>query len=236
MHTHIFRQSKFKDYEICEDCGSYHSIAQVDPKEIYEIKNYWGDGTGRSTLDQQISNMTCTDECGISKVDRIMQFVPMGGRVAMEIACAPGEILRRLLNYGYFEVIGIEPSEKYIEYICNHAKGAVVAKGYYPQIIRADMSNVYDVIIGSDVMEHIEDYDSFFRTTQRVLVSGGKAIFMSPIILNEDGLYRTRDFEHPDEHCWVHTQKFLEPYLKEMFSEVKFTRWIVGHEMIILTK
>jgi 2-polyprenyl-3-methyl-5-hydroxy-6-metoxy-1,4-benzoquinol methylase len=98
------------------------------------------------------------------------------------------------------------------------------------------MSNVYDVIIGSDVMEHIEDYDSFFRTTQRVLVSGGKAIFMSPIILNEDGLYRTRDFEHPDEHCWVHTQKFLEPYLKEMFSEVKFTRWIVGHEMIILTK
>jgi 2-polyprenyl-3-methyl-5-hydroxy-6-metoxy-1,4-benzoquinol methylase len=236
MHIHDFIPSElYKDYEQCLECGSYHSTAQVDPKIIYEDEPYWGDGTGRSTLEQQCSNLTCIDECGISKVDRLMQSVPKNGNVALEIGCAPGILLKRLMMAGYKEVIGIEPSERYIEFIGRQAPGAIIAKGFYPEIINKDAREVYDLVVGMDVLEHCDDYEDFFETTHRVLTQDGVAIFMSPIIL-EDGLLRKRDMDYPDQHCWIFTEKFLKEYLEPMFSKVEFRRWVVGHELLILTK
>ena len=58
---------------------------------------------------------------------------------------------------------------------------------------------------------------------------------MSPIILERDKLIKDSDFL-PAEHAWLFTEKFLDPYLKEIFREVKFTRWLTGHEIIILDK
>ncbi len=233
MHEHIFIPSDKKDYEICTICGSYHSTAQVEPKVIYEDNEYWGDGTGRSTLEQQISNFNCTDDCGISKADRIMQFIPKGRR-ALEIACVPAVILNRLAEIGY-ETWGIEPSEKYIDFICKQAQTSRIIHGYFPDVFDKEVGGSFDCIVAIDVMEHTDDYKGFFDAVHRLLIQEGTAVIMSPIIL-EDGLYRQRDFDHADEHAWIHTQKGLEPYLKSMFSEVEFKRWIVGHELIKLVK
>ena len=233
MHEHIFTSCDKDGYEYCEGCGTYHSIAQVDPVELYENQEYWSYDNKRSKIEEQISNLTCTDECGISKVDRIFQFVPETGRNALEIACAPGVMLNMLTERG-FETVGIEPSERYVQFISNQAPKARVIRGYFPQVFGNELSDFFDVIIGSDIMEHIEDYKGFFDGIHRLLVQGGTAIFMSPIIL-EDGLYRERDLK-ADEHCWIHSKKYLEPYLQSMFSEVKFAFWILGHNIIILKK
>lgn len=233
-HQHNFKPSDKEGYEVCADCGSYHSIAQVDPKIIYEEKEYWSYDEKRSKPEEQVNNLQCIDDCGISKVDRVMQFVPYGKR-ALEIACFPGVLLKRLLEKGYKEPIGIEPSDRYIHFICTQAPLAVVVHGYFPEVTKPAEPSLFDVIVGLDVFEHVDDYDGFMKEVHRLLVDGGTGIFMSPTIL-EDGLYRERDFDHPDEHCWIWTQRFLEPYLKSMFSEVKFARWIVGHELIIVKK
>lgn len=235
MHIHTFIPSDKKDYEICTECGSYHSTAQVSPEVLYVETPYWGDGTGRSTLEQQVENFNCIDDCGISKADRIMQFVPKG-KTVVEIAAAPGELLRRLSEFGYEEVYGIEPSMRYVDFIARQAPKAMVINGFFPQVFSEYAENVFDCIIGVDVMEHTDDYDFFFKSVYRLLNPGGTAVIMSPIILNEDGLYRQRDFDFPDQHCWVHTQKGLQPYLEETFSSVNFFRWIVGHEGIKLVK
>jgi len=232
-HQHNFRESTIKDYEVCIDCGTYHSVAQVEPKAIYEDNAYWGDGSGRSTLEQQISNMTCTDECGISKVDRVLQFVPKGNSV-LEIACAPSIMLKKLSEYGYTDVWGIEPSLSYIPFICENAPTAKVIHGYFPQVFNQGEHDLFDCIVGLDVYEHLNDGDGFIKAIHRLLKDGGTAILMSPIIY-EDGLIRDDEFK-PDEHAWIYSKKYLEPYLKNIFHEVKFSRWIVSHEIIILTK
>jgi len=232
-HKHVFRESTKKGYEVCIECGTYHSVAQVEPKVIYEDNAYWGDDSGRSTLDQQISNMTCTDECGISKVDRVLQFVP-DGKVALEIACAPGIILKTLIERGY-EAYGIEPSLNYIEPICKAAHNAKVIHGYFPQVFNKGEHDLFDCIIALDVMEHIEDFDLFFKYINKLLKDGGTAIIMSPIILDKDKLIKDTDFI-PAEHCWLFSQAYLEPYLKSIFDEVQFTRWICGHELVIFKK
>jgi len=235
-HTHIFKASDIKDYEVCEDCGTYHSTAQVDPKIIYEEQEYWSYDNKRSKIEEQVLNHLCTDDCGISKVDRVLQFVPKGESV-LEIACAPGALLKKLLDYGYTDVWGIEPSDRYITFICNQAPTAKILHGYFPNVTSDFSDNTFDCIVALDIFEHVEDYEAFLLEVKRLLKDGATAIIMSPIILDDgDGLYRNRDFAHPDEHCWIHSQNFLEPYLKEIFSEVKFANWIVGHTLIVVKK
>lgn len=231
-HTHTFITSNKKGYEVCSDCGTYHSVDLKPPSEIYE--NYWGDGTGRSTLEQQCENLSTTDECGISKVDRILQFVPKRCKSVLEIACAPGELLNRLMERNISDVFGIEPCLDYIEFICKKAPDAKVLNGYFPEVTKPSPPDVFDCIIGMDVLEHAHDYEAFIDEVHRLLAPNGVAILMSPIIY-EDGFIRESEFR-PDEHAYIFTKKFLEPYLSEKFSEVKFRRWVVSHEIIIMKK
>jgi 2-polyprenyl-3-methyl-5-hydroxy-6-metoxy-1,4-benzoquinol methylase len=234
-HKHNFRESTIKDYEVCIECGSYHSTNQISPEIIYEDNDYWdiGDGkTGRSTLKDQISNLTCIDECGISKIDRIMQFVP-DGETALEIAAAPGVMLKKL-SEKFPVTIGIEPSEKYLNYIQSTSPKSQILHGYFPQVFNNQEHDLFDCIVGLDIFEHIEDGNEFIMATHRLLKEGGTAILMSPLIY-EDGVMSSKNFI-PAEHCWIYTKKYLDPYLKSIFSEVKFTQWILGHEIIVIKK
>jgi SAM-dependent methyltransferase len=236
MHEHKFIPSvKYDNYEVCVLCGTLHSTAQIDPNIIYIEKEYWGDGTGRSTLEQQISNFTCIDDCGISKADRIMQFVPQKGNIALEIACAPGVVLSRLTER-FTHVLGIEPSEKYIRFILEQAPKASVIQGFFPQVTAEFKHESVDCIVAVDVMEHVEDFKYFFGEIWRLLVNGGTAVIMSPIILTQDEFIRQRDMEHPDEHCWIFSEKYLREFLEPSFAHVEFRTWIVGHNLIILKK
>ncbi len=207
-HKHNFRESTIKDYKVCIECGTYHSTNALPPPEVYEVP-YWGDGTGRSTLDQQISNMTCLDECGVSKIDRVLQFV-QNGKAALEIAAAPGRMLQCLLDKGYEDVFGIEPNIIYVDFICRQAPSAKVIHGYFPDVFDESSKDMFDCIIGMDILEHVPDYGKFINAIHRLLVNGGTAILMSPISY-EDGFIRSRDFKS-DEHIWLFSKKYLEPY------------------------
>lgn len=233
-HIHTFEPCEFKDYEKCTGCGSYHSTALLPPDEVYVDKPYWGEDSGRSTWDQQKENFNCIDDCGISKSDRIMQFVPKRGDNALEIAAAPGELIKRLLDRN-FNVWGIEPARNYVELLGQENKDATIIQGYFPEATKHCSNDVFDCIVASDLMEHIEDYEGFYKEVFRLLKPNGTAVIMSPIIL-EDGLLRKRDMEAPEQHAWIFTEKFLSEYLNPMFSEVRFSRWICGHEILILTK
>lgn len=232
-HVHIFEKSDKEGYEVCVSCGTHHSTKLLPPDEVYVDKPYWGEDSGRSTLEQQIENLTCVDECGISKVDRVLQFVPKRGKNVLEIAAAPGILLKKLLERN-FQVFGIEPKEEYCDFISKQAPEAKMVCGYFPEITKASNPNIFDCIIGMDVFEHSPDTDDFIKEVHRLLIPGGVAILMSPIIY-EDGFIRAGEFK-ADEHAYIYTKKFLEPYLKEIFSEVEFKRWVVSHEIIVCKK
>lgn len=235
-HKHTYIDSDKDGYYVCSDCGTYKSYLLLPPDEIYVKKDYWdkGDGaTGRSTIEQQIENMTCTDECGISKINRVLQFVPKRGKNVLEIAAAPGIMLKKLLELN-FEVFGIEPRQEYCQFIKEQAPEARVVCGYFPEITKSSNDNIFDCIIGMDVFEHTSDPDAFIKEINRLLIPGGTAILMSPIIY-DDGFIRPGEFK-ADEHAYIFTKKYLELYLKEIFSKVEFKRWIISHEIVIMTK
>lgn len=235
MHIHQFIPSeKHKGYETCTECGTLHSISPDDPKILYQENIYWTYDENRSKPEEQVLNLQCIDDCGISKVDRILQFVPQGKK-ALEIGCFPGVLMNKLCGAGYDEVYGIEPASRWVEFILTQAPISKVIQGFFPEVFSDEAKDEFDCIIGMDVLEHALNYESFINATHRLLVNGGTAIFMSPILL-EDGLYRQRDYDHPNEHVWMFSELFLQSYLKDIFSEVKFSRWIVGHELVIVKK
>lgn len=233
MHKHNFIKSEKEGYEVCPDCGTYHSTMLAPARELYT--EYWGDdGTHRSTLEQQCENFKATDDCGISKLDRVLQFVPKRGKKFLEIGCAPGELLNSMLERNW-DVYGIEPSMKYIPFIVDKARGAFITEGYFPDVCLKWGDEIFDCIVALDVVEHIEYYDVVFREIRRLLTVGGRAIIMSPIILESDNFVKQTDFI-ANEHAWIFTEKFLKEYLSGIFRNVEFKRWIVGHEIIILDK
>lgn len=233
MHQHTFIPSDKKDYEVCTECGSYHSINQTDPETIYEKSEYWSYEEKRSKPDEQIKNLNETEGTGISKVDIVIKYIPSTAKVVCEAGCFPGEVLRRLKLLGH-ECWGVEPAEKYIDFIKNQSGGANIIKGYFPDVFDPKADNIFDAMIFQDVFEHVNDGEGFIAAVHRLLKPGGVAVFMSPIIF-EDGLFRFRDFKN-DEHCWIYTKEFLKPYLEEIFSDVKWDRWVNGHEMFIVYK
>ncbi len=231
IHEHKFNVSDKKGYVVCE-CGTYHSLELLPPKELYE-NNYWN-GKTRSLIKDQVHNLLEIDSCGISKVGKMVSFVQGVNNDVLEIGVAPGVLLKKLSESGN-KVIGIEPDENNIpeiKKVCGQDK--IVVNGYFPECSKWLPIHKFDYIIAMDIVEHINDYDSFIMTANKYLKHNGKFIFMSPIIY-EDGLYREKDFI-PIEHAWIFSKKYLQEYLSSIFSEVKFDRWQVGHEVVVCTK
>ena len=230
MHQHQFTPSEHEGYEACT-CGTYHSTRLLHREELYE-DNYWNGGT-RSLMKDQVYNLTETESCGISKVDKIMRYLPVKGDT-LEIGCAPGELMRRLLEKGHY-VVGIEPDIKNIPGIKKIAGfTSEIIHGYFPDCMVGKAGFIFDYVIAMDVLEHVEDYKGFIHAAWSLLRPKGRFIFMSPVIY-DDGLYRERDMV-PLEHAWIFSQEYLRDYLGEKFSEVIFDRWIVGHEIIVCIK
>lgn len=232
IHVHEFAPSDKPGYEICVECGTYHSLQLAPRESIYE-NNYWSEENGRSKLVDQIWNLTERETCGVSKVEKMLEYIPETGTI-LEIACAPGALLKILALSGR-EAYGIEPDINVINEMKDQQIGATVFEGYFPDVFDKKKSNIFDCIAGMDVFEHVAEYEEFIQAMYRLLKPNGIGIIMSPIIL-EDGLYRDCDFEVPEQHAYIFTKKFLDPYLKSIFSEIKWDRWILGHEMFIVKK
>lgn len=229
-HVHQFKRSDKEGYEICANCGTYHSTCFANPKSLYE-NNYWSHEHNRSTIDEQIYNLT-EESTGISKIDKILQYVHHPKKTLLEIGCAPGIFLNKASKI-IPNVAGIEPDATYIPFIKQTAGSkANIINGYFPEV--SWMLGKFDYIVAMDVAEHVPNYAFFFGMAQALLNTGGTFIMMSPVILR-DGQYRERDFI-PHEHIWIYTEEFLSEYLRMFFKKVEFDRFITGHEIVICTR
>lgn len=233
QHKHNFIPSHKEDYEVCIECGSYHSTAQIDPYILYEQQPYWGYEYGHSKFEEQIKNLNEEEGTGISKIDIVLKYVPEHTQTVLEGGCAPGELLRRLSEIGY-EAIGIEPSDRYIQPILTQAPKAKVIHGFFPEVFKGEYKEMFGCLIFMDCFEHIDDTDGFIDAAYKLLNPNGALICMSPIIF-EDGLFRGRDFT-AREHSWIYSKSFLDTHLKNWFKEVKWDRWVNGHEIFCAIK
>ncbi len=94
----------------------------------------------------------------------------------LDIGCGTGSILRTLKNNGYTSLYGLEHSMASVTRLENY--GITMRQGDLPKI-NFD-TNSFDVVIASEVLEHIIFHKYLIKEIIRVLKPGGKAFIYVP--------------------------------------------------------
>ena len=233
IHKHTFKHGPIPHYEVCTICETLHRISDVAPSSVY-ADGYWS-REGHSNIHEQVYNVSqFKNEAGVTKIGSVLKYIPDECGEALEIACAPGAAMASL--WGYCKgVTGIEFSDQYKDEIMKYSGDSrtKLAFGSFPEVTKDWDEDYFSLIIALDFFEHAANGQAVIEEVRGLLTDGGVAVFMSPFLFN-DGQYREQD--RHEEHIWLYSQNYLKEWMESMFSEVKFDRWIVGHELLIVKK
>jgi 2-polyprenyl-3-methyl-5-hydroxy-6-metoxy-1,4-benzoquinol methylase len=140
------------------------------------------------------------------------------GSEILEIGCGEGLLISELEKCGY-KVTGIEPSSSASRRAQN--KGLNVINGLFPEVA---LKNKYDLIILSQVLEHISNLDGILNELRKIIPSGYLLLTQT----NFKGLIPTIKKGNwyawvPEQHFWHFTLNGLSNYLsKRNFEKVEY--------------
>ena len=102
--------------------------------------------------------------------------VPRDGRV-LDIGTSTGSNLRMLRDLGFHNVVGIDSSDEAILFCSSKGLGTV-RKGDVCALPFPSRS--FDLVLATDIIEHVEDDAQALREISRVLAPGGRALITVP--------------------------------------------------------
>jgi len=233
MCEHTFVETDKAGYVVCSRCGTFHSPQHGAPAELYQ-NHYWSHGRGHSTIQEQVYNVTQSFQDAGSKNDAVMRLLPARGQAALEVACAPGELLKRLAER-FDKVYGVEVDAQYEAELREVSGGqAELLFGLFPTVTRHLPPASLDCVVALDVFEHVPDGAAFIQECARLLRPDGTLVLMSPFVY-PDGVFDDRMF-HPVEHVWLYSTAWLQGAFAEHFTDLRFERWCPGHEILVATR
>lgn len=113
----------------------------------------------------------------------ILKFAPHTGGKALDVGCGTGRVTSALAKHGY-EVLGIDIEERVIRI----ARSIAVNRNQNVQFENADYCrselvwpNFYDLIVCSEVLEHVTDYQRLIENMHAALKPGGRIIITVPL-------------------------------------------------------
>jgi len=124
--------------------------------------------------------------------------------VILDIGCGNGSILRHLQGLGYRQLQGLEISSYAIQRL--RGEGFEMHYGALPWIPLSEAS--FDVVIASEVLEHVIRRRRFLSEMRRVLKPGGRALIFVP----DDCLGPISEREHVIKYNAQSLREFLQRY------------------------
>lgn len=148
-------------------------------------------------------------------VDKVAKATEDKPLKLLDVGCGDGVALyllnKRLPN---LELYGIEPEEKAINILKTKVPKAEVKQGLAYPLPYED--NYFDIVISSDVIEHVEDAEEMLREMKRVAKPEATVIVGTPIKFTDKPLdhNHTKEF-FPEEFLGTVSKFFKEPKLFE---------------------
>ena len=148
------------------------------------------------------------------------------GKKVLDIGCGMGQHAKQYAEMGAESVLGIDISEKMLEYAKAHnSAGNIVYQRMAVEDI-GTMNDQFDLVTSSLVFDYIEDFCDLMRKIQRLMKDDAELVFsMShPIVTAWDGVYDRYTRTETGERLYAN----LRNYCKEGFRKVD---WVVkGYE------
>lgn len=128
----------------------------------------------------------------------------------LEIGCSGGLLLKSLSSQGYSYIYGIDKSREAIR-LCKERgfKDVLLMDGVKPDF----NSGEFDLIIASDVLEHIQDDDKAVKEWRRLLKTEGVIICFVPAL-------RALWSKHDEDNG--HWRRYTKKELEDMFAKNDF--------------
>jgi 2-polyprenyl-3-methyl-5-hydroxy-6-metoxy-1,4-benzoquinol methylase len=181
----------------CPTCGFMQLIDNLKPETLY--KNYFTVSSWKSQphAPRLIQIMECVFD--LSPRTRIL-----------EIGCNDGSFMEKLVQSGYCNVLGIEPTED--AYNLAIGRGLNVINGFFGLQTSAliEGEDRPDIVVTRHVIEHIPDLHDFLDGIYNVLRSNGGLVLELP---DHSMNYETLDYTFWEEHVNYFTFQTLTSLL-----------------------
>lgn len=157
---------------LCHDCFIHHYLGSAFRKDLnkfYPIlsknrdyfKNKWGFET------------FAFDDIKYASLKMLEAYKDDNFKV-LEVQCGIGATSLKIKNdYSKFEIFGVDSNEKKVEIAKNIMQAYHSPIGFFPKSLE---ENFFDCIIIGDILEKVDDPESFLRKTRKHLKSGGLLI------------------------------------------------------------
>jgi SAM-dependent methyltransferase len=157
----------------------------------------------------------------------IESAIPSRASAILEIGPGMGELAEFFLQAGYRNYVAVEPNTLMRE---NVSKKGIVTKNYLiPELMEDD--NSYDVIVLSDVFEHLNDTNEakiFISEVKRVLRPGGIICIGTPDYTHWREDFFNGDFSHSNITSVRRTVQLFQNNGIRMVKYVYMSGFLVG--------
>lgn len=161
------------EVNFCHDCDFSQLSGVVDPKILFE--NYVYFSSGMPALPKHFRDYA---------TEITQRFVEgRGGRV-IEIGSNDGLLLGAIQNLGP-QVLGVDPATNIVQ-VAN-SRGVPTMNAFFGQEVAQEIVSTKgqaDVIIGNNVVAHINDYEDLMGGVTTLLQPGGAFVFEAPHLLD----------------------------------------------------
>ena len=144
---------------------------------------------------------------------KILKYKKKGS--VLEVGSSTGLLLTLFLDVGW-EVTGVEPSKKSVEYAKNHGIRTI-----NKTFEKADIDGKYDVVIFNHVLEHLKDPEEVLKKAYGLLKDDGILVINVPNAGSLSARVYKNNWKYllPEEHLW----QFTPGSLKELLNKQKFS-------------
>ncbi len=184
-------------------------VSNKFPLAYHLISNFGFDGNSIEHWDQRLAK-TWDDPRRMwpDKNALIYQLTDKNDAI-LDIACGNGSILKYLKTQSYQKLHGMEISTYAVSRL--KSEGINMCWGKLPHLPYPD--DMFDVVIASQVLEHVIRRRTFIKEIARIMTIDGKAFIFVP-----DDCMGPIDEK---EHVIKYTQKSLSTFLSSYFTHVQ---------------
>jgi 2-polyprenyl-3-methyl-5-hydroxy-6-metoxy-1,4-benzoquinol methylase len=223
---------KFNIYA-CNTCATSFSMPRVDTSKIYDAiysngKNvpgynrYWSYMNEVKTADKPFQYLANSEEAYWGIQQALNQLVPTkASSKILELGSGLGYLTYALKDEGY-NIAGLDISNEAIAQAKKSFGDFYVCRDLHDYAL--EKPNAYNVVILTEVIEHIEEPISFIESILKLLKKDGHIIITTPnkSLIPSDIVW---DSEAPPVHNWWFSETSLEYMATTLELDISFTNF-----------
>lgn len=152
--------------------------------------------------------------------DKIIELCPFESKI-LDVGCGVGILLSKLKSENGCEVYGIDFSKNAVEFCKGNGVNAIVSE--LPNVPYPD--EMFDVVICSEVLEHLSKPEKTIEQILRVLKA--KGIFIITVPYKEDNVV-DKHIEHVHTFDKTFFEKIIPPAYQINFDYIEDNIWTSG--------